>query len=46
MYDLRDLGSFLIMLAVLPLFLVVFACALVVVAPFYAAAWLYQRVRR
>ena len=43
MYDVRDLGSFAIMLLVLPLFAVVFAASLVLVAPIYAIAWLVRR---
>jgi hypothetical protein len=37
MYEPRDVGSFLIMLAVLPLFLVVFAIVLAVYVPFALA---------
>lgn len=45
MYDVRDLGSFLIMLAVLPLFVVVFALSLALVAPVFVLGWLYERWR-
>jgi hypothetical protein len=45
MYEPRDVGSFLIMLAVLPLFAVVFVLSLVIVAPILGLGWLLERWR-
>lgn len=44
MYDIRDFGTYLIMLLVLPLFAVVFGIVLIVAAPFWLARELYRRL--
>jgi hypothetical protein len=44
-YDVRDLGSFLIMLAVLPVFLVVFALSIAILSPVLVLGWLLERWR-
>lgn len=38
MYEVRDVGAFAVMLALLPIFAVIFAMGLVIAAPFVLAA--------
>lgn len=46
MYDLRDLGTFAIMVLVLPLFIAVFAIMLALYIPFAIVWWLFRRLSR
>lgn len=46
MYEVRDVGSFLIMLIVAPLFIAVFVIACIVLAPLFLLDLIWSLVKR